>query len=194
MPVSFFSAYPRTLSAAAVILLAVYLFYGGPGTAIYPDLLGFFEWLETTPFGYVGKTWGAAFAFVEAIHLLGLALLGGCVIASDGRLLGLVLTDVPAKTVFERTNKLFFWALVVLLSTGIFMACGVATKIYYLPVYWFKMLALVSGILFHYKIRNPLLQHDLEDLNPVVTRLVAISSILVWFMVAATGRWIGFSG
>lgn len=194
MPTSFFSAYSRSLSAAAVILLAIYVFYGGLSGAVYPGLLGLFEWLETTPFGYVGKTWGAAFAFVEAIHLLGLAVLGGCVIASDGRLLGLVLTDVDARTVFDRTNKVFFWALVVLLATGIFMACGVATKIYYLPVYWFKMLALVAGILFHYQIRNPLLQYDLDELNPVVTRLVAIASILVWFMVAATGRWIGFSG
>lgn len=194
MPVSFFSAYSRTLSAAAIILLAIYVFYGGLSAAVYPGLLSFFEWMETTPMGYIGKTWGAAFAFVEAIHLLGLAVLGGCVIASDGRLLGLVLTDVPAQTVFERTNKVFFWALVVLLATGVFMACGVATKIYYLPVYWFKMLALMAGILFHYLIRKPLLQHNLDDLNPVVTRLVAISSILVWFMVAATGRWIGFSG
>ncbi len=194
MPISFFSAYSRTLSAAAIIVLSVYIFYGGVSGAVYPGLLGLFEWLETTPFGYIGKTWGAAFAFVEAIHLLGLAVLGGCVIASDGRLLGLVLTDVDAHTVFQRTNKVFFWALVTLLATGVFMACGVATKIYYLPVYWFKMLALVAGMLFHYQIRNPLLQHNLNDLNPVVTRLVAISSILVWFMVAATGRWIGFSG
>lgn len=194
MPTSFFSAYSRSLSAAAVILLAIYVFYGGLSGAVYPSLLGFFEWLEITPFGYIGKTWGAAFAVVEAVHLLGLAVLGGCVIASDGRLLGLVLTDVDAKTVFDRTNKVFFWALVTLLATGIFMACGVATKIYYLPVYWFKMLALVAGMLFHYRIRNPLLQHNLDELNPVVTRLVAIASILVWFMVAATGRWIGFSG
>ena len=74
------------------------------------------------------------------------------------------------------------------------MACGVATKIYYLPVYWYKMLALGAGMLFHFYIRKPLLGHDLSQLNPVVTRLVAIASILVWFMVAATGRWIGFSG
>jgi len=31
-------------------------------------------------------------------------------------------------------------------------------------------------------------------LNPVVVKMVAVASMLVWFMVAATGRWIGFSG
>lgn len=194
MPISFFSAYSRTIAATAAILLALWVFYGGLSSAVYPGLLSFFEWMETTWFGVIGKTWGAAFAFVEAIHLLGLAVLGGCVIASDGRVLGLVLTDVPARTVIDRTHRVFGWALVVLLVTGVFMACGVATKIYYLQVYWFKMLALGSGMLFHYFVRKPLLQHDLEELNPVIARMTAVSSILVWFMVAATGRWIGFSG
>lgn len=191
---TFISDYSRTVGAAAVILLLLVFVYGGWMDSLYPGLLGIFEWLETTTFGYIGKTWGAAFAFVEAIHLIGLAVLGGCVIASDGRLLNLVLTDVPARTVFDRTHKVFVWALVTLLATGVFMACGVATKIYYLPVYWFKMLALGAGMLFHFYVRKPLLGHDLSQLNPVVTKLVAIASILVWFMVAATGRWIGFSG
>ena len=74
------------------------------------------------------------------------------------------------------------------------MACGVALKIYYLPVFWYKMLALGAGVLFHFLVRRPLLQHDLERINPVVLKMTAISSILVWFLVAATGRWIGFSG
>mgnify|MGYP003700668349 CR=1 FL=1 len=131
-----------------------------------------FEWFETTPFGYVGKTWGAAFATVQAVHLVGLGVLGGAVIAADGRLLGLLLTDVPANTVVERSHRVFVWALISLLATGIFMACGVAMKIYYLPVYWYKMLALGAGILFHFYIRKPLLAHDIDSLNPVVVKLV----------------------
>ena len=194
MPISFFSAYSRTIAASAAILLTIWLFYDGPGSDLHGSLYGFFEWLETTWFGVIGKTWGAAFAFVEAIHLLALAVLGGSVIAGDGRLLGLVLTDLPARTVIDRTHQLLVWALAVLLFTGVFMACGVALKVYYLEVFWFKMLALGAGMLFHFFIRKPLLQHDLADLNPVIVNLTAISSALVWFLVAAAGRWIGFSG
>ena len=188
------TSYPRTLTVVAALLTLLMLAYGGAMDAVYPSLLGAFEWLETTWFGVIGKTWGAAFAFVEAVHLLGLALLGGCVIAGDGRLLGVVLTDVPVQTVVERTNRVFVFGLSICLATGIFMACGVATKIYYLPVYWFKMLALSAGMLFHFQIRRPLLGHDIQNLNPVVVKMVAVASMLVWFMVAATGRWIGFSG
>jgi len=184
----------RTVITVAVLLLALAFAYSDFRLTVYAGLEGFFEWTETTPFGYIGKTWGAAFAFVEAIHLLGLAVLGGCVIAADGRLLGLLLTDVPAQQVVNRAHRVFVWALITLLATGIFMACGVATKIYFLPVYWFKMLALGAGMLFHFYIRKPLLGHDIDSINPVVVRMVAIASILVWFMVAATGRWIGFSG
>jgi len=115
---TFLSEYSRTVSAAAVIVLLLLFTYGGWMDSVYPGLLGVFEWLETTPFGYIGKTWGAAFAFVEAIHLIGLAVLGGCVIASDGRLLNLVLTDVPAQTVFDRTHRVFVWALVQDAGTG----------------------------------------------------------------------------
>ena len=74
------------------------------------------------------------------------------------------------------------------------MACGVALKIYYLPVFWYKMLALAAGMLFHFCVRKPLLKFDLEQINPMIVKMTALSSILVWFMVAATGRWIGFSG
>ena len=194
MIAAIFSSYPRTVTAIAALLALLTLAYGGAMDAVYPSLLTVFEWLETTWFGVIGKTWGAAFAFVEAVHLLGLALLGGGVLAGDGRLLGVVLTDVPMQTVVQRTHRVFVFGLSICLATGIFMACGVATKIYYLPVYWFKMLALSAGMLFHFQVRRPLLSHDIQSLNPVVVKMVAVASILVWFMVAATGRWIGFSG
>ena len=194
MIATMFTSYPRTLTAVAALLALLTLAYGGAMDAVYPSLLTVFEWLETTWFGVIGKTWGAAFAFVEAVHLLGLALLGGCVLAGDGRLLGVVLTDVPMQTVVERTHRVFVSGLSICLATGIFMAGGVATKIYYLPVYWFKMLALSAGMLFHFQVRRPLLSHDIQSLNPVVVKMVAVASMLVWFMVAATGRWIGFSG
>ena len=194
MIAAMFTSYPRTLTAMLALLALLTLAYGGALDAVYPSLLPVFEWLETTWFGVIGKTWGAAFAFVEAVHLLGLALLGGCVLAGDGRLLGVVLTDVPMQTVVERTHRVFVFGLSISLATGIFMACGVATKIYYLPVYWFKMLALSAGMLFHFHVRRPLLSHNIQSLNPVVVKMVAVASMLVWFMVAATGRWIGFSG
>jgi hypothetical protein len=142
----------------------------------------------------VGKNYGGIFAVVQAFHLLSMAVLGGSVLAADGRLLGLALTDVPARVVVDRAHRVFRWGLWVVLATGIFMACGVAMKIYYLETFWYKMLALATGILFAFFVRKPLLAGDIDALDPWVVKATGLASILVWFTVAATGRWIGFSG
>ncbi|MEP5764766.1 MAG: DUF6644 family protein [Halieaceae bacterium] len=185
--------FPRTLMVLALIGLG----YGLAVTELYLRLwialLPVFEWMETTPVGAIGKTWGAAFAVIEAFHLLGLALLGGAVFMADGRLLGLCFTEIPQRWLEDQLHRLFMAGLWVLLITGVFMACAVAVKIYYLPVYWYKMLALATGIIFALYIRRPLLQQDVESMSPWLRRLVALSSLMIWFTVAATGRWIGFS-
>ena len=193
MLTSILGPYTRTILTGVIIWITVVFCFTLMSSA-YVGIFPFFEWMETTWFGIIGKTWGAAFAFVQTIHLLSLALLGGAVLAAEGRILGLLLTDVSAQIVIERCHVLLVWALVLLISTGVFMACGVALKVYYLPVFWYKMLALGTGILFHFFIRKPLFRFDLQQINPIVVKMTAIASILVWFMVAATGRWIGFSG
>ena len=193
MLTSILGPYTRTILTGVIIWITVVFCLTLMSNA-YVGIFPFFEWMETTWFGIIGKTLGAAFAFVQTIHLLSLALLGGAVLAAEGRILGLLLTDVSAQIVIERCHVLLVWALVLLISTGVFMACGVALKVYYLPVFWYKMLALGTGILFHFYIRKPLFRFDLQQINPIVVKMTAIASILVWFMVAATGRWIGFSG
>jgi hypothetical protein len=188
------AGYTRTIIVVAIIALCGGVAASDLRVETWHGLLGFFEWMETTWFGHIGKTWGAAFAVVEAFHLLGLALLGGAVLVADGRLLNLWFTDLPCQQVQADSHRIFFIGLIILLATGIFMACGVAMKIYYLPVFWYKMLALATGIAFVYGVRRPLINTDIDTVNPWVLRAVAISSIMVWFTVAATGRWIGFSG
>lgn len=211
-PASVMGAYRRTIITAGIVLVSLVLSFVPLWPAadcvsansseclvtvrvhVWSGLYGFFQWLETTPMGVIGKTWGAAFALVEAVHLLGMALLGGSVLVSDARILGLGFKDVPCQEILDKAHTVFFWGLVTAISTGIFMACGVAGKIYYLPVYWFKMLALITGILFVYFIKRPMLQRGVDNLSPLSARLLAVSSIMVWVTVAATGRWIGFAG
>ena len=194
MPTSLLGPYARTILVAAVLAVTLGFALSGARSEVHDGLLPFFEWLETTWFGYVGKNWGAAFALIQSLHLLGLALLGGAVLAAEGRILGAVLTDVEQSVVTARCDKVFNIAMAVLVATGVFMACGVAVKIYYLPVYWYKMLALGAGALFHYLVRQPLLARGPEQVNPWLLKSMAVASIMVWFTVAATGRWIGFSG
>jgi hypothetical protein len=189
-----FSSNSRTIIVSALVLALLAFSVLPSRLIVYDNIYSLFMWSETTWFGVIGKTWGAAFAVVEAFHLLAMALLGGAVFVSDFRLLGWGFKDVPAEEVLDKAHTVFKWSLAIVLFTGIFMACGVAGKIYYLAVFWYKMLALATGILFVFFVKRPLLKKNLDDINPWVIKLVAISSIMVWVTVAAAGRWIGFAG
>jgi Family of unknown function (DUF6644) len=186
--------YKRSLAMALLIAAGLGFAFSELRLDTWNALLPFFEWMETTLFGVIGKTWGAAFAVVEAFHLLSLGVLGGAVIVGDGRLLGMLMRDTPVDTVQEHCHRLFVWSLAVIIFTGVFMACGVALKIYYLNVFWYKMLALFVGVVFAFFVRRPLLLRAEDNVSPVTLKAVAIASLMIWFSVAATGRWIGFSG
>jgi hypothetical protein len=154
----------------------------------------FFVWLEGSALGMFVKDKAATFATIEAVHLMALAMLGGAVLVSDLRLCNVVLKDVPSKIVTDNAHKFFKVALIVLLVTGFVMLAGVATKCYHNFYYWVKMAALAVGILFAFTIRQPLLRRNHDELNPMTLKLVAVASMSVWLLVAASGRWIGFSG
>lgn len=158
------------------------------------NLLSYFEWLEASPIGVFVKDKAATFAIIEAVHLMALALLGAAVLSADLRLLNVVMRDIPSNSVTDQAHRWFKLALVVQLITGFFMLAGVATKCYHNPFYWAKMTALGIGIVFVFAIRAPLLRRDHAQLNPWTLKLMALASLTIWFVVAASGRWIGFSG
>jgi hypothetical protein len=157
------------------------------------QLLDFFAALEASPIGAFVKDKGATFATIEAVHLMALAVLGGTVLVTDLRLLNVLFKDSPVQTIALGAHRWFKVALWTLLITGFFMVAGVATKCYHNFYFWAKMIALLAGILFVFSIKMPLLRGDLDALRPVTLKLVALASMSLWFVVAASGRWIGFS-
>ena len=158
------------------------------------DLLPFFTWLEQSLLGEMAKSYGGVYAMVQSVHLMSLALLGGTVLVADLRLLGVVLRDVQSEVVAEAAHRWFKFALGAIVISGVFMVAGVATKAYYNTFFFAKMVALLVGVVFVFAIKHPLLQTRHEQLRPWLLKLVALASMMVWFTVAACGRWIGFSG
>ena len=157
------------------------------------ELLPFFEWLDTSFLATMSKAYGGVFAVVQMFHLLALSMLGGMVLVSDLRLLGVLMKDVPSETVVEQTNRWFTVALIAITLSGIFMSSAVAMKLYYNEMFWAKMAGFGIGVAFFYLIRRPLLNRDHTLIGTWTLRLIAIASITIWFSVAAAGRWIGFS-
>jgi len=158
------------------------------------ELLSFFEWMEVSLLGRIGATYGGVYAIGQSLHLMSLSVLGGSVLVTDMRLLNLILRDVPSEVVERHAHKWFTYAVLAIVLTGIFMSAAIALRMYYNQFFWAKMFFLAVGVIFVFAIKHPLLvARPHEEISPWTIRLLAVASITIWFTVAATGRWIGFS-
>jgi len=158
------------------------------------ELLNLFEWMESSVLGTIGKTYGGVYALGQSLHLMSLAVLGGTVLVTDLRLLNVILQDVPSELVEQNAHKWFRYALLMIVLTGLFMAAAVALRLYYNQFFWAKMVSLSVGVFFVFAVKHPLLNSGAHaDLGPWTIKVLAVASLMIWFTVAATGRWIGFS-
>ena len=154
-------------------------------------LLDIFERLEEMWIGEAIRTSYWLFPFIEAIHLVGLALLGGTILVVDLRLLGLTLRSQPVDRVLRNARPYFVGALITMFATGIPLALSEMIKLYYNFSWWVKISTLGIAILFTFLIRDRLV---LREATPTpVLMVIGLISIALWFTVAGAGRWIGFS-
>ncbi len=155
-------------------------------------LLPFFEWCENTALGTVIRDSLWAFPMIEAVHLVGLCLLGGALLIVDLRLLGLGLTE---RRISELTAQARPWlgaAVALMVVTGLLLFLSEAVKCYYNTSFWVKMTTLPVALVFTFVLRDRLARSpELE--TSVKSRLLGAGSIALWLTVAAAGRWIGFS-
>ena len=155
------------------------------------DTLALFEWLDASVLAQVSKSSGGVFALIQTIHLASLALLGGMVIATDLRLMNILMKDIPIKLVVAGTQRWINYALVTISLSGIYQMSAVAIKLYHNSFFWSKMAAFSLSLLFLYLIKLPVLRQP--NLSPWLLKILAAASLTTWFTVAASGRWIGFS-
>ncbi len=156
------------------------------------DFYPVFDWLEQTVVGVAIRDSAWLFPVIEAVHLLGLATLGGAVLIVDLRLLGLGLNTRPAAYLLKQTSPWLAIAIAVMFATGIPLFLSEAIKCYFKPAFWVKMGALLLALLFTFMLRNRFVR-DRPGLSPWQARIIASCSLVLWFAVAAAGRWIGFS-
>ena len=155
-------------------------------------LLPFFEWCETVWLGraVVGSLW--LFPVIEAVHLLGLSVLGGAVLIVDLRLLGTGLKSWTPAELWREARPFMIGAIVVMIATGIPLFLSEAIKCYYNNSFWVKMTTLPVAIAFAFTIRA---RATTDSVRNTARRqaVVGALSIALWVTVAAAGRWIGFS-
>jgi len=155
------------------------------------DLLSFFEWCESTGLGLIVRESVWLFPVIEAVHLLGLSLLGGAVFLVDLRLLGAGLTGTPVAQLARQVRPWLTSAIVVMVVTGVLLFLSEAVKCYYSQAFWVKITTFPIAIAFTYAVRQRIAEADTT--SRTTAALTGAASIALWVVVAAAGRWIGFS-
>ena len=159
------------------------------------ETFGWFETydrLEQTAIGNVIRESLWLFPAIEAVHLIGLAVLGGSVLVVDLRLLRLGLVRLSPAAVHANARPWFLGSLALMFVTGIPLFLSEAVKCCFNHSFEVKIAALLVGIAFTFGVRNRLLAA--ASPSPWLLRASAVLSLAIWFTVAAAGRWIGFSG
>jgi hypothetical protein len=158
------------------------------------NLLPVFQSLEGSAIGNMIRSSLWAFPVIEAFHLVAFAILGGTVLITDMRLLGIAMRSQPTREVEREARPWLLGSLVVIMTTGIMLFLSEAVKCYYSFPFKVKITCLVLAIVYTVTLHRRVASADDTTIGPVKGRLAALVSLALWGAVAWGGRWIGFSG
>ena len=149
-----------------------------------------FEWLGSTAPGKFLAASTAAFATVESIHLLGLAVLGGAVLVVDLALVGGVGRIRNPLGLARSLFPLFLVGLLIMAVSGVLLVAAGPIKYLLNPLFPWKFLALAVTAVIHLAV-YPGTSFLPEARRLPVARLLAGVSLVGWILVAVIGRWVG---
>jgi len=143
-------------------------------------LLPYFQALEAGSIGEAirDSTW--LFPFIEAFHLVGLAVVGGAVLLVDFRLLGLGLRRQPVAELARDAQPWLIGGVLFMIGSGVPLFLAEAIKCYYSFAFWTKMAALALAIIFSFTVRRRVALAGEARVTPFWMRVVGATSILLW--------------
>lgn len=157
------------------------------------SVLTLFTWFQNSWIGEGIRESRWLFPAIESVHLLGLAVIGGSVLAVNLSLLGLGLGRRSAARLWHDCWPWFLGSLAMMLGSGFLLFISEAVKLYYHEAFWVKMSALLLSLVFTATVERRTALADPDRVTLLRSRAVGLVSLLLWFLVGAAGRWIGFS-
>jgi hypothetical protein len=161
------------------------------------DILSTLKSLESTGFATSIRDSLYTFPLLEGFHVVGLAMVFGCVAIIDFRLLGWASTDRSFKRVFSDIGKGIWLAYALTIVTGLLMFTTNAVNYYGNNVFRAKIaMLLIAGInmvFFELTAGRAVRKADASTPIPKLARTTAALSLVFWISVIFLGRWVGFT-
>ena len=151
------------------------------------------EAIEDSPLGELMRDSLLAYPAANLLHILGLALLVGPIIALDLRILG-VARALPLPAASKLLTPIAIAGLLLLIASGPPLFASDAGPLAIHPLMQIKMalvvLAIANALTFRALWQKRLADWDAAP--PAFGRAQAVASILLWLTVAACGRLIAY--
>jgi hypothetical protein len=148
------------------------------------------NWIQHTPVSIAIRRSDWAVMALEAVHLLGLALLGGAVgIIALAALRRTGLRGISAATLVLGLRPLFAAGLLLMTASGALIVVSMPFRYYLNAAFRVKMLLLLAAIVA----TAWLLRMGRGTVFTDRQRALALLSALLWLGVGFSGRLIGFS-
>ena len=133
-----------------------------------------------------------AYPILLSTHLACIALFGGMILVTNLRLLGWVLTDIPAEDVIGGLRPWKQGGLIVMVAAGALLGASKAEEYLTNPFFQIKMTLLAALVLHHVYFRKRVYRSTTPLAEGPTVRTAAALSLLLWVGIASMGRWIAY--
>ncbi|MBG0843636.1 hypothetical protein H3222_00255 [Pseudomonas chengduensis] len=157
------------------------------------SLIAWAAWLEATALGEQMRSSALLYPALNLLHLLGLVLLLGPMLLLDARLLG-AGRSFPLAAVSRTLTPLAVAGLLLLLGSGVCLFAADAGPLAVDRLLQLKLLLIALGIgnaLLFRRLWNARLA-NWDQAAPVLGRLQAALSLLIWLLVMSLGRLLAY--
>lgn len=153
--------------------------------------------LQTSPLGDTVRNAGYLYPVLEAIHIIGIALLVGPAFAFDLRLLGIGQSVVSVTTAARALLPISHVGFVIAVLTGIVLLSAQPLVVAGAGAAPWKfgllLLALLNVAAFHCGVYRSVNHWENDTVTPLAARVAAGFSILAWTGVVLAGRLLAYT-
>jgi hypothetical protein len=158
------------------------------------SIVSVLEWIESTDLSTAIREGALPYPIIGGIHLLGIALFGGMVLATDLRLLGWAMRRRPVSDIVQQLQAWKWAGFVVVAVSGLLLAWAEPQKLYRSPAFWVKM-ALLALVGVHALVFRARVYGNTAQLDVAITaeaKVAAAVSLLLWAGLIVSGRLIAY--
>jgi hypothetical protein len=156
------------------------------------ELLEFCAYLENTSLGLAVQDNFWVVPAMQTVHILAISALLLAMLMIDLRVLGIHGKSDSISVVISRYINLIWFALPILLISGAILIVGEPARSLANSSFQLKMILLLIAIITTLQIQKIGLRNSSFQSDRTIG-LLAIFSLLLWFGIVASGRWIAYT-